>query len=82
MGIHQHRDKTFYVKCDFEGCMHSEELKAKDFYEALAEAKRLGFYQRKDRTGRWVSFDTRYCEMCYNQPEITVYRTKNLKLKD
>jgi hypothetical protein len=72
MGIHKRSDGSFYAKCDFEGCMHVIELKAKDFWEASAEAKRLGFRARKDKYGHWVNYCTRYCEMCDTQEPIVV----------
>lgn len=76
MGIHQRRDGTFYAKCDFDDCMHVEELKARDFWEASAEAKKLGFKPIKDKDGRWVNFCTEYCKMCYFNPPIIVKRIR------
>lgn len=72
MGVHQRRDKTFYAKCDFEGCMHTEELKATSFWEAVDEAKRLGFKPAKDKDGLWVSFCTPFCKMCHMQGPIII----------
>jgi hypothetical protein len=74
MGIHQRRDKSFYARCDFDDCMNVVELKAKDFWEAKDEAKKLGFITRK-KDGQWVNFCTRYCEICGMQDPIIIERS-------
>lgn len=72
MSIRQRPDKTFYIKCDFDDCRNVVELKAKDFWEASAEAKRLGWRLVKDKDGKWCNFCTGFCEMLYFNPPITV----------
>lgn len=74
MGIGKRRDGSFYCICDFEGCYHKEELMAKEFSEAVAEAKRLGFRLRKDKNGKWVNFCTKFCEECYFMEPVIIRR--------
>ena len=77
MSIRQRReDKSYYVQCDFEGCLYTQDLQAKDFWEASAEAKRLGWLLAKDRDGKWCNFNTEYCKMCHLQPPIIVKKKK------
>lgn len=76
MGIGRRRNGTFYCVCDFDGCNHVTELNAKDFYEASAEARRLGFRLRKNKDGRWVNFCTKFCEDCYfMEPKVIIRKT-------
>lgn len=74
MGIGKRKDGSFYVRCDFDGCGNKIDLKAKDFWEASDEAKKLGFKVTKDKSGQWVNFCTDFCKMCYFAPQITIYR--------
>lgn len=76
MGIRRRRDGTFYVMCDFEDCRFVQELEAKDFWEASAEAKRLGWLLAKDKEGKWCNFNTGYCKLCHLQEPIIVKRKK------
>lgn len=72
MSVHGRKNGTFYVICDFEDCGHMEELKAKTFWDAVDEAKRLGFKPSKDKEGNWKSFCTGYCRMCHMQGAIEI----------
>lgn len=75
MGIGKRRDGSFYCICDFDGCYHREELKAKEFSEAVQEAKSLGFRLRRDnKNNKWVNFCTEFCEDCYFTEPIIIRR--------
>ena len=74
MGIGKRCDGSFYCVCDFDECNNKVELSAKEFYEASAEAKRLGFRLRKNKDGRWVNFCTKFCEDCYFMEPIIIRR--------
>lgn len=76
MGIGKRRDGTFWIRCDFDDCSKKVELKAKDFWEASDEAKRLGFKLAKDKDGHWVNFCTEFCKMCYFAPQATIHLKK------
>lgn len=72
MGIGKRRDGSFYCICDYDECGNKVDLKAKDFYEASAEARKLGFRLAKNSEGRWVNFCTEFCKTCYFAPQITI----------
>lgn len=76
MGIGRRSDGSFYVRCDWDDCGRKVELKARDFYEASAEARRLGWILAKDREGHWVNFDHGFCKLCFFAPQVVVYRRK------
>ena len=72
MGIRKRSDGSFYIRCDFDDCNNIIDLKSKDFWEASAEAKRLGWILAKDKDGKWYNFCTGYCKLCYFNPPIIV----------
>lgn len=74
MGIGKRSDGSFYIRCDWDDCGHKEDLVAKDFYEASAEAKRKGWVLAKSKDGKWVNFCHEFCKTCYNAPQYTVRR--------
>ena len=76
MGISRRCDGSFYVRCDWDDCGNKVNLKAKDFYEASAEARRLGWTLAKDRDGHWVNFCTKFCQLCHFAPQVVVYRKR------
>lgn len=73
MGIGKRSDGSFYIRCDWDDCGHKIDLEAKDFWEASAEAKRLGWTVCKTPDG-WKNFHTRFCELCYFAPQKIVRR--------
>lgn len=75
MGISKRSDGSFYIRCDWDDCSHKENLEAKDFYEASAEAKRKGWKLAKDGS-RWVNFCHEFCKTCYFAPQAVVRRKK------
>lgn len=79
MGIGKRKDGTFYVRCDWDdcGCQSKKDLNTKDFWEASAQAKRLGFVLAKDTDGKWLNFCTEFCRTCYFAPQKTIKRPKN-----
>ena len=74
MGIGKRKDGSFYIICDRDDCTEKTELKSRDFYEASAEARRLGWVLAKTKDGKWVNFCTEFCKTCYFAPQY--YTTK------
>ena len=77
MGIGKRSDGSFYIRCDWDDCDHKEDLEAKTFYEASAEARRKGWRLAKDNEGRWVNFCHEFCQTCYFAPQVTVRLKKH-----
>lgn len=73
MGIGKRRDGSFYIACDCEDCDHKVDLEAKDFYQASAEARRLGWKLKKTADGRWVNFCSDWCAYLFDVPVKTYY---------
>ena len=76
MGIGRRSNGTFYARCDWDDCGRVVDLKATDFWEASAEAKRLGFKLAKDAEGKWINFCTEFCKTCYFAPQVTIKKKK------
>lgn len=79
MGIGKKSDGKFYIRCDWHDCSHQEDLDANNFWEASDEARKKGWLLAKDKHGRWVNFHTRFCETCYNAPQVIVHIPKSDK---
>lgn len=77
MGIGRRSDGSYYIRCDWDDCSHKIDLKAKDFWSASDEAKRLGWKLAKDNDGRWLNFHTEFCKTCYFAPQYVVRRKVN-----
>lgn len=73
MGMYKGKNGYYILKCDFkDGCGNEVQLHSKDFWEALAESKKLKWITKKNKDGRWVNFCTEFCEVCYFAPQARI----------
>ena len=71
--IKRHKNNTFYVVCDSDCCGKVTDLVATDFSAATREAKEKGYMIKRSKDGLgWVNFCGKFCEICYNAPQITI----------